>query len=165
MDRRTVAGCIRYGAVVTETVSLGAGSLLRFNHGLLVLVKASRVGGCPGIGRALYPAADPLCGGCVGGAGMTPRSQLQGIRTFLGALFQWDFDPAASEYHLNSVPDKKLLDHAFPKPPPIGIGVVECSGPLPFCVDPDALIDPEPVLFYQALSACGPSASEEGPVF
>jgi hypothetical protein len=43
--------------------------------------------------------------------------------------------------------------------------VLQCRDPQPACTDPDALSDPAATLFYLAISACGPGAGDEGPVF
>jgi len=112
----------------------------------------------------VFRVSDPLCTGC-GGQPLTARDQLQGVKVGGGAMFSWTPEAAAPSYHLNSVPAKWMLDPIWPHPRPIGIGTVQCSDAAPTCTDADALTDPAPLLFYQALSACGPSASEEGPVF
>ena len=79
------------------------------------------------------------------------------------ATFQWEPEAEALEYHLNSVSDKVNL--TSPGPLQSGGGIVECAATLPTCSDPDAL-DPAqpPRLFYQAISACGPDAADEGPI-
>jgi hypothetical protein len=96
----------------------------------------------------------------VGGV-MLERDDADGVR------FSWDPDPMASRYHVNSVDS---IQHASPPGPhrpdlPGGFGVARCNAVAPqtSCTDPYAALDPEPLLFYQVYSACGPTGAEEGP--
>jgi len=114
-------------------------------------------------GLAFCPS-DPGCTSC-DVVDLISVSPLLGVKERPdGARFVWSTDPEATEYHLNAVTTKQdLLD---PRLPP-GNGKARCTpvpvAPLTSCVDPVALIDSQPLLFYQVLSACGSSANDEGP--
>ena len=84
-----------------------------------------------------------------------------------GARFEWLPDPPASKYYLNSVSEAAELVPPGPHLSPIvgAAGNPECAASTASCSDADALSPLEPRLFYQLLSACGPSGSDEGPVF
>ena len=100
---------------------------------------------------------------------LTPRTALKGVKDPTAgpdaATFEWDPDPLALEYHLNTVDDKMLL--VGDGPSLLGSGVLQCSASAPTCTDMDSLVPVPgvPVLYYQAISACGPLPIDEGPVF
>jgi hypothetical protein len=102
---------------------------------------------------------------------LIPPSPLLGVKTadVIGARFEWSQDPNASEYHLNTVTEKTNLretDPTSPRQMPVGQGETQCTAlaPTVTCTDSDAIVDPQTLLFYQALSACGPTGADEGPV-
>ena len=84
-----------------------------------------------------------------------------------GITFSWDLDPFASEYHVNSVTSKQDIPAPGTHRVDVagGLGVARCDAPDPVatCVDDDAQIDPEPVLYYEVFSACGSLGADEGP--
>lgn len=93
-----------------------------------------------------------------------------------GAEFAWDYDGfEGREFHLNTVNRKELINSVDPKLPstmPLygGVGILQCLDPTfttrPTCIDPDAVADPEPLLFYQAIASCGGlDGATEGKVF
>lgn len=109
------------------------------------------------------------CGSCA--TTLTgPLTDLRAVKTGgSSAAFTWvDSGTGSSEYHLNSVSRKELVtdtDPMSPRQTPRGQGTVECTATVtPACSDPDALDPLKPLLFYQALPACGPGAYDEGPV-
>ena len=77
-----------------------------------------------------------------------------------GVAFTWNADPAASEYHVNSVTGKVELGDPHRD---TGYGFGECDATATSCIDLDGLAAAMPDLYYQVLSACGPSGADEGP--
>jgi hypothetical protein len=99
---------------------------------------------------------------CLTGS-LSELALLRGVKLLPdSAVFSWAPDPAAAVYHLNSVDSKTGI--ADPRRPP-GSGNPECDAapPATSCSDADGLDRARPLIFYQALSACGPSGSDEGP--
>jgi hypothetical protein len=104
---------------------------------------------------------DPAVNCCT--AFLTARSMLKGVKDGQGgAAFQWAGEAGAAEYHLLSVTDRELIEDALQAP--AGSGTLQCSATAPACTDTDALDDGARLLFYQAVSACGPDGTDEGPV-
>ena len=46
-------------------------------------------------------------------------------------------------------------DPISPRQAPRSKGLTQCTAPGVSCTDSDAILDPQPLLFYQVLSACG----------
>jgi hypothetical protein len=84
-----------------------------------------------------------------------------------GITFSWNPDPWASEYHVNSVTQAEHVTPPGPHRMDVAgaFGFAECDAQDPFtsCTDPNGTTDPEPILYYQVFSACGPTGAEEGP--
>jgi hypothetical protein len=115
----------------------------------------------PCAGRCRCPLAPCAVGG------LDRPGTLLGAKSGAAAVFSWLSDPGAAEYHLNTVVLKGALPEPGPHRPPVagsvGVGQCEAIAPAVTCTDPNAIPDLVPLLFYQVLSACGPSGSEEGP--
>jgi glutaminyl-peptide cyclotransferase len=102
---------------------------------------------------------------------VTDLAEVDGLRVGRtgpqGILFEWDEEPAAEEYHVNSVAEPGDLVDPGPHRPdlPGGAGAARCDAPAgsPSCADPDAIVSAEELLFYQVFSACGPGGVNEGP--
>jgi hypothetical protein len=84
-----------------------------------------------------------------------------------GVTLSWNGDPGAAVYHVNSVTSPAQAAPPGPHLPdvPGGQGVAQCEAPAgtTTCTDPDAQLDPAPLLLYQVFSACGPLGRDEGP--
>ena len=84
-----------------------------------------------------------------------------------GIVFNWGADASASESPVNSVTATWQLTgpgaHRSDVPGAFGVAQCDAHGGATSCADTDALIDPEPLLFYQVFAACGPLGVDEGP--
>lgn len=103
-----------------------------------------------------------MTSGCFVGT-LSTVQLLQGVRVGAGARFQWQTDPSATEYHLNSVGMKSLIGDPSSKLPPVGAASPQCSSVTTSCDDLDAVGDGTQ-LFYQVFAACGASGADEGPI-
>lgn len=103
----------------------------------------------------------PCAARCVLGD-LVPGRRLVATRSTAATLtFAWTVDPAAAEYHLNAVTDKLSLLGTGPYRAPIGVAAASCTTPGRDC---PLSLPSEALVFYQLLSACGPSGDEEGPI-
>ena len=84
-----------------------------------------------------------------------------------GVIFTWEPDAEATEYHVNSVASFEDLAAPGLHRPDRNGGLAEARCDAPgtetTCIDSFAQTDPDPLLFYQLFSACGPGGIDEGP--
>ena len=127
-----------------------------------VVTKVTERGTCCGEEVVLLRGLCAEPASCLAGD-LSAVELLKGVKDGrLGAVFSWEPDPAASEYHLNFVADKRELVDPRRE---LGYGwpVCEAMPPATSCSDADALSDPLRLIYYEVLSACGPSGADEGP--
>lgn len=83
-------------------------------------------------------------------------------------VFTWEPDESATEYHVNSVATVSDLAAPGPHLPDRtgAAGSPACDAPpaLTTCTEINGQLTPQPLVFYQAFSACGPGGIDEGPL-